>query len=50
MWVHPFKKHSEIKEHLLKLISNIPPTSVKEAGDTINHSDFYLPRNFEREY
>ena len=50
MWVHPFKKHSEIKEHLLKLISNIPPTSVKEAGDTINHSDFYLPKNFEREY
>mgnify|MGYP003627589906 FL=1 len=50
MWVHPFKKHPEIKEHLLKLISNIPPTRVKEAGDTINHSDFYLPKNFEREY
>ena len=50
MWVHPFKKHPEIKKYILDLINEIPKTPIKEARDHISHSDFYLPRNFERNY
>jgi len=50
MWVHPFKNHNNIKLPLLDLISKIPKTIIKEKGDTISHSDFYLPKTLDRKY
>jgi len=50
MWIHKFERHNKIKKKLLNLIKEIPQNTIKEAEDNISHSDYYLPRNFKRNY
>ena len=50
MWIHKFERHNKIKKKLLNLIKEIPQNTIKEAEDNISHSDYYLSRNFKRNY
>ena len=44
------KNFNEINGKLLSLINKIPTNSLVEYEDNITHTDYNLPKNFEREY
>jgi len=48
--INKIKEHEKNKDKLLKLIENIPKTSVQSKRENINHSDWNLPKDFKRDY
>jgi hypothetical protein len=48
--ISKIKEHEKNKDKLLKLIENIPKTSIQSKKENISHSDWNLPKDFEREY
>jgi len=49
-FINEIKEHKINKKNLLNLIKKIPLNSVKDNAAHINHSDWNLPRDIERQY
>jgi hypothetical protein len=47
--ISSFKKHLEVKDHLLKLIEDCPSLPINDA-DIISKTDWYVPSTIQRPY